>query len=206
MTDVFGACPAEGETRMSHLSRRRAIALGLASAAAVACAPSTPTQAPAAATPAAAPKPTTGSAAATTAPAASAQPAAGGATPQAAAPNPTVATNLPTVTIWSGLIALTRASGSDPQKMDQVRKYIESQAKVSPIGVVPPPGNAGQEKLNLMLGSSGEQLDVFQGFWDQYQQAVIPINDLLDKYGADIKKKTKADWLQRMTDSDGKIW
>src|SRR5690349_16216526 len=128
---------------MSSLSRRRAITLGLASAAAVACTPAAPTAAPPPTKPAvpqsgnpdAAAKPAAPAGAPTAAPA-----AASGATPQAAAPNPTVATNLPTVTVWSGLLALTRASGSDPQKIDQVRKYIEGQAKVSPIGVIPPPG------------------------------------------------------------------
>ncbi len=114
--------------------------------------------------------------------------------------------NLPTVTIWAGLIALTRASGSDAKKMGDVRRTIEADAKVSPYGIIPPPGNAGQEKLNLMLGSSAEQLDIFQGDWGQYQQAIVPINDLLDKYGPNVKKSAKPNWWARMTDTQGKIW
>ena len=114
--------------------------------------------------------------------------------------------NLPKVSIWSGLVALTRASGSDAKKMDAVRRAIEADAKVSPYGIIPPPGNAGQEKLNLLLGSSGDQLDIFQGDWGQYQEAIIPINDLLDKYGPNVKKSGHPDWWARMTDLQGKIW
>lgn len=115
-------------------------------------------------------------------------------------------TNLPKVQIWSGLNALTRASGSDAKKMDVVRRTIEADAKVSPYGIIPPPGDAGAQKLNLLLGSTGDQLDIFQGDWNQYQDAIIPINDLLDKYGANIKKSGRPEWWDRMTDLEGKIW
>ncbi|UUZ86731.1 extracellular solute-binding protein [Paenibacillus sp. P26] len=59
----------------------------------------------------------------------------------------------------------------------------------------------------MLLGSKDE-IDLFQGNWDDYASkgAIIPLNDLLDKYGQDIKKAWPQEAWDYMKDKDGKIW
>ena len=70
------------------------------------------------------------------------------------------------------------------------------------------------EKPNLML-AAGETLDIFQvpsdpsrGRWPKYKAdgLIIPLNDLLSKYGADLMKRLNPSGVKEMTDKDGKIW
>jgi hypothetical protein len=172
------------------ITRRRFIQAGLGSLGALtvaACAQPAPAPAPAA-------QPTAAPAAAqpTAAPAATKAPA-----PPAAAPK---------VYLWSNMIALSKPEGSDPERLEEVRKYILDKAGVDPQGYVPPTGAAGTEKLNLTLGSKTEELDIFQGSWGDYKDAVQPLNDLLQKYGQNIvKAHTKENWAG-VTDSKGTIW
>lgn len=65
-----------------------------------------------------------------------------------------------------------------------------------------------EEKAKLML-SSGEQLDMFNmGDWTKYMTTgtIIPLNDLLNKYGQDILNKSIPEAIKNHTDKDGKIW
>src|SRR5205823_12318492 len=98
--------------------------------------------------------------------------------PVAVQPTAAGTSGLPRVYLWSNMVALAKPEGSDPDKLQAVRKVIMDGAKVEPIPYVPPPGAAGQEKLNLTLGSRSEELDVFQGNWDEYKEAVQPLNEL----------------------------
>lgn len=71
------------------------------------------------------------------------------------------------------------------------------------------------EKPNLML-AAGEPLDIFQTpydvvggtSWQKYKKEgmIIPLNDLLDKYGQDMLKSIDPAALNACTDKDGKIW
>jgi len=96
--------------------------------------------------------------------------------------------------------------GSDPQKLDAVKHYIVDAVGVEPVSYLGPPGDAGTEKLNLLLASSSEPLDLFAGDWSQFQEAIIPIDDLLNQYGPNIlRMNTKGSWAT-MKDSAGKTW
>lgn len=112
----------------------------------------------------------------------------------------------PEVHLWQNLIVLTRPEGSDPAKLDAVRQIISGDTQTSPIAYVPPPGDAGQERLNLTLGSRGEKLDIFQGNWDEYRQAAQPLNDLLEEHGQAILETYDEQSWAGVTDSDGIIW
>ncbi|MCU0501240.1 MAG: hypothetical protein MUC51_05650, partial [Anaerolineae bacterium] len=159
-----------------QITRRRFIQAGLGTIGAMtvaACAQPTPapqpTGAPAAKAPAATQPP-----AATAAPAATKAPAAGGA--------------MPKVHLWSNMIALSKPEGSDPERYAEVQALIKEKTGIEPNGYVPPPGAAGTEKLNLTLGSKTEELDIFSANWGDYKEAVLPLNDLLDKYGQNVVK------------------
>ena len=51
-----------------------------------------------------------------------------------------------------------------------------------------PPAKDGRTKLNLILGSANQRLDVFQDNWGDYKEVALPINDLLDQYGPNVKR------------------
>ncbi|WP_240414220.1 extracellular solute-binding protein [Paenibacillus periandrae] len=109
------------------------------------------------------------------------------------------------IVIYMNTNAISRKpEGSDPKALEEVTKYVKEQTGVEAKAIIPPKGSE-KDKLNVLL-ASGDQLDVFQGGWDEYKQAIIPLNDLLDKYGPDIKKAWDADAWKLMTDKDGKIW
>ncbi len=138
------------------------------------------------------------------------------ATKAAAAPAATATTAPPVakpaskITLWSNMITLTRTSGSDPERLAEVRDYIKSKCNVECAAYIPPSGTAAQEKLNLTLGSKTDDLDIFSGGWDVYIDAVQPINKYLDAAGPDIKRlysqhSTGNIWPY-MTDTAGNIW
>ena len=127
------------------------------------------------------------------APAPAAQPAATQAPPRPPPPKPrrpAAAGAAPKVYLWSNMIALSKPEGSDPERLEEVRKYIVEKAGIDPYGYVPPAGAAGTEKLNLTLGSKTEELDIFSGAWGDYKDAVQPLNELLEKYGQNISRPT----------------
>lgn len=116
-----------------------------------------------------------------------------------------VAGEIPEVHMWP-CIALVRPEGSHPAKYDAVQTYITEQTGIKPVGYVPPPGSAGQEKLNLLLGSKNERLDIFTGNWPDYKDIILPINDLLDMYGQDIRRAYDPMNFAGMYDLEGNIW
>jgi hypothetical protein len=111
----------------------------------------------------------------------------------------------PEVHIWPS-IALLRPEGSDPAKLAQVQEWLIQQTGVKPVGYVPPPGAAGQERLNLMLASSSERMDLFTGNWYDYKEIIIPLNNLLEQHGVDILQvHNEMNW-DGMKDLEGNIW
>ena len=68
-----------------------------------------------------------------------------------------------------------------------------------------PPATDGRTKLNLILGSANQRLDVFQGNWGDYKEVALPINDLLDEYGPNVKRAFSAEQWAGVTDSEGRI-
>lgn len=79
------------------------------------------------------------------------------------------------------------------------------------------PADGAAEKLNLML-ASGEYPDVIMGTWlmsnqdlEKYgvqEQVFIPLNDLIDQYGTNIKERwaEHPNWEEEMKSSDGNIY
>lgn len=91
----------------------------------------------------------------------------------------------------------------------KVHDILQEKVGADITAVFPATGETGLQKVNLML-SSGEQLDFipFQSIdrtLELYKNgAIIPINDLLDKYGANLKKNIEAQAWAEVT-VDGKI-
>jgi putative aldouronate transport system substrate-binding protein len=99
-----------------------------------------------------------------------------------------------------------RPEGSKPEYLKDVLEYVKEEVGVEMIPILAPNDvGAATTKLNLML-SSDENLDIFEGDWTQYKQALLPINDLLEKYGNDVKKAWPETAWNLMKDRDGKIY
>ncbi|TBL78981.1 extracellular solute-binding protein [Paenibacillus thalictri] len=116
----------------------------------------------------------------------------------------------PKITIYQngGSNLGARPEGSTPDALSAMKKLYKDKLNIDADAIVPPQGaDAAKQKLNLMLGSS-ENLDIFQGNWDDYASkgAILPLNDLLDKYGQDIKKAWSEDAWANMKDNKGNIW
>ncbi|TLS53335.1 extracellular solute-binding protein [Paenibacillus antri] len=114
---------------------------------------------------------------------------------------------IPKIYIYQNTGALNqKPEGSLPAKLEEMKRMYIEELGIEPIAIVPPNG-AAEEKLNLMLGSSDE-IDTFQGNWDEYASkgAIIPLNDLLDQYGQDIKNAWPEEAWEYMTDKEGNIW
>ncbi len=95
--------------------------------------------------------------------------------------------------------------GSNPERLAEVNAYIAEQTGVEIIPSLPPGGSAAVEKLNLMLSSPNERLDVFQASWTEYAPIALPLNDLLDQHGQNILKAWPEESWAKVTDADGNI-
>ncbi|WP_199613969.1 extracellular solute-binding protein [Paenibacillus alkalitolerans] len=114
---------------------------------------------------------------------------------------------IPKIYIYQNTGALNqKPEGSMPEKLKEMQQMYIEELGIEPIAIVPPKGSES-EKLNLMLGSNDE-IDTFQGNWDDYASkgAIIPLNDLLDQHGQDIKNAWPAEAWVNMTDKEGNIW
>ncbi len=109
------------------------------------------------------------------------------------------------VYVWPS-ITLVRPEGSDPSKYEEVQAYIAQETGIRPHGFVPPPGDAGRERLNLLLSSRSERLDLFTGNWTQYKDLIMPIGALLEEHGQNILTAfPEANW-SGMKDAAGEIY
>lgn len=93
---------------------------------------------------------------------------------------------------------------SAPEAVEEVRQYIIDQIGVEPVIIEAPKGTE-LEKLNLLL-SANERLDTFGGSWSDYKSVIIPLNDLLDEFGQDIKQAWPEEAWAQLTDKEGNIW
>ena len=104
---------------------------------------------------------------------------------------------------------------STDEALEKVQNYVIEQCGVKPVPVLLPSGSE-QEKLNLLISDPSEQLDIIMmnPTWESWGRLaengqIVPLNDLLDEYGQDIKEAFSGDleWLlDPMTDEDGNIW
>jgi ABC-type glycerol-3-phosphate transport system substrate-binding protein len=142
---------------------------------------------------------------------------AANAAPTAAPAPPAAVTKAPeapkpateTVKIYSyingGQAGRGRPEGSDPARFAEVNAIFKKALNIEVVPIIPPGGAAATEKLNLLLSSPGEKLDVFQADWTQYADAALPLNDLLQKFGPNILKAWPKESWARVTDSKGNI-
>jgi len=123
-----------------------------------------------------------------------------------AAPAPTVAKEASKIYRWYGA-PLCGLDGSNAERLAAVQKYIKEQINVEMYSInAPPVGTAYDEKLNLLLASKSEPIDIFEGDWSNYVDYIQPLDDLLAKHGQNILKgNTKAAWAT-MKDSKGVTW
>lgn len=108
----------------------------------------------------------------------------------------------------TGALQLTTDT-SKPEAVEEVRQAILAKSGIEVQAIIPPKGSEA-DKLNLLLASN-EPLDIFIGSMSTHQAkgAVMPLNDLLDKYGANVRKLWKSEWAsgwKGLTTKDGKIW
>ncbi|RAV18746.1 extracellular solute-binding protein [Paenibacillus contaminans] len=108
----------------------------------------------------------------------------------------------------SGNLTLA-ANLSKPEDLEMVKQKVIDEIGIEIVPVIPPKGQEG-EKLNLLLASN-EPVDIFAGDILPFQRrgAIQPLNELLDKYGSDVRKLWPKEWgdsWKALTSSDGKIW
>lgn len=104
---------------------------------------------------------------------------------------------------------------STDEALAKVQDYVVEQCGVKPVPVLLPSGSE-QEKLNLLIADASEELDIIMmnPTWESWSTLaengqIVPLNSLLDEYGADIKEAFSGDleWLwEPMTDEEGNIW
>jgi len=95
--------------------------------------------------------------------------------------------------------------GSKPDRLAEINAVVAEASGVEIVPILPPGGQAATEKLNLLLSSPNERLDMFQGDWTQYAEAALPLNDLLQQHGQNILKAWPQESWDKMTDESGNI-
>lgn len=121
--------------------------------------------------------------------------------------SPTLAQDEPVITIYnnSGTLQFD-AGGSDPEVLARIQDYIAQSSGVRPVVIVPTGSGAqATEALNLLLGSS-DPIDTFQApSWYDYQQVIVPLNDLLEEHGQAIRGLIPEEEWAVCTDPEGNI-
>jgi putative aldouronate transport system substrate-binding protein len=118
------------------------------------------------------------------------------------------AAELPKIVVYAnnGAMGRGRPEGSDPARLKEVHDLIAQEVGVDVQAILPPSASSADalQKLNLMLSSPSEQLDLFQGNWTEFQEIALPLDDLLQQHGQDILKAWPEEVWQRMKDSQGR--
>ncbi len=96
--------------------------------------------------------------------------------------------------------------GANPEMMKLVQDKILDEVGVK-VNLQPLPQGAGAtEKLNLLLASGSQPLDLFVGNWTDFKGAILPMDDLLEQYGqAVLAGHPDYDWAM-MKDFEGTTW
>ena len=98
---------------------------------------------------------------------------------------------------------------STKEALEEVRQHIKEQTGIEIVEIVPPKGTEA-DRLNLLLAGN-EPLDIFTGSMDVHQVngAALPLDDLLNEYGANIKELWPEAWTSapwEALSADGKLW
>jgi len=112
----------------------------------------------------------------------------------------------PHIVIYNNSGAMNAGIDSTEEMYDAIQQYILDGTGVMVDVIKPPPGEA-EQKLNVLL-AGGEQVDAFWGNWEKYssKRVIVPINDLMDKYGMDIMAKWPQGSIDACTDTQGSMW
>ena len=102
----------------------------------------------------------------------------------------------------SGLLQFD-GGGSDPEVLQQVENHVAKLSGIRPKVIVPNMQDTTQQ-LNLLLASDSPP-DVFQANWDVYESTLMPLDDLLQKYGEGIIASVPESSWQYMRNSNGQI-
>jgi len=128
----------------------------------------------------------------------------------AAAPQQVTAGSVPVQTTPIKFFTRTRPGVFDGPDNPLVLAHIEQLTGIK-LDVTPIANENYAERVDLMIAAN-EDIDGINlvGYADSYvglvqRNAIIPINDLLDTYGPNVKR-VMADGLFTMTDSEKKIW
>lgn len=102
--------------------------------------------------------------------------------------------------------AASAGSTSNDKDLKMVQEKVLQETGIEPV-LINAGAGAEQEKLNVLL-ASGERIDAFWGDWPTYSKdrVIVPIGELIDQYGPDIKRLMIPDMWASVTDSEGKIW
>jgi len=99
----------------------------------------------------------------------------------------------------------------DAMVMEAVNSKMQADGYNLEIEVVRIPWDVWQQKTSLMM-ATGEEFEMFHIMEDQTafahyvgQGALVPLNDYIDEYGPNLKKKFP-DWVWDATKVDGKIY
>jgi len=117
----------------------------------------------------------------------------------------TAVKTVPEVYIWPQVGTVT-AQGTPKAKLEAIQKHLIEKTGIKPIGMPTDYySTENQTKLNLILASRQQRIDVFSGNWPEYVDVALPLNDLLTKYGPNILKAFSKEAMLACTDKDGKI-
>lgn len=97
----------------------------------------------------------------------------------------------------TGKLSAAGATGSTEEAYKMVQDKILEETGIL-VEVIVPPTGSGAEKLNAMLASR-QEMDVFQGSWVTYYDAVQPVTELLDEYGENILAAWSEDTVRSLT-------
>lgn len=112
------------------------------------------------------------------------------------------------VTIVVNSLGLTFPEGLD-ENHNPYLDYIEQHTNLD-INVVMPPNEGYQEKLNVIMSSGNwpDMINVFDAVWvANYvkQNALMPLDDLIDKYGPDLKARIPPEAWEKVR-FNGKVY
>lgn len=104
-------------------------------------------------------------------------------------------------------------SNPEDKQMAVIREKIKEAIGIDVVIVGQVNPSNQYEKPNLML-AAGETLDIFQvpsstvNGWRRYMadDLILPLNDLLDRYGQDFVKRQNPEAFKFNTDPEGNIW
>lgn len=100
--------------------------------------------------------------------------------------------------------------GSTADKLKLVTDYVKATVGIEPVGLIPPPGAAREERLNLLLASGSQEIDTFTtgDDWAQYKQVIVPLNSLFQQYGSHIQSPSMwpKDVWKGLKDGEGNLW